>query len=680
MDTNELIDRLKETIKGKRHAHYKRTVDLADHYKRIMTGNDQDDLIVRYKSRETEEQKKQRIKITNSRTQYVGNKTMTVFDEVKRVDNVIDEISWNDSQDSNEKLKEINSRLDVFSDKMPLKKYLYDTVKFFQFYDPNAFIVVEMSTDPEGEEKPFTYPLEVTSRQAVNYEYDKGDLQFLIAQHSIKIKEVENEDDPQNNGWRYLLYAPDVALDFRQLGKEEAPDEDYDVMTLIQDNEETRFQWKQYETLSKVNPAIRIGYIKDAETSRETFVSPLEPAMKIIDDLINTKSEYDLSKALHGFIQKYAYAMTCNFSEIHDSSRTYCQNGQLNTGGECPNCKGHGLVLHKTVQDVVLIKAPDGKEEHIPLDQMVNYVEIPQYIIDRQKQDLKDLENDVSLAIFNVNVFDRSEVAMTATEKRLNLRSIYNVLADYGDQWSQIYKHCVNLTAIHLQIDDGMTVLHKFPADFAMETIEELIQQRKLASDASLPAHIVSNIDLKILNKQSQDDPVKVSWQKVIESHRPFKEKNDNQLMFVLSLLSDTDPQKVLFMHFESIFEDIRHLDPNFHKYPYDVRKLILDKQIQNIIGEPGESSVSFREAIPGAESDIEAEARAKLKGTVGGVQGIISINAAVAEGTMTESAAELILQEIFGFESELAAKLIDPPATEKRAQEAAASRGNKLD
>lgn len=675
---DELRDKLIETVKGARHLHYDRTVDLAKHYKRIMTGDDQDELIVSYKIRETDEQKEQRVRITNSRTQYVGNKVMSVFDEVKRVDNVVNEISWKDKKDSNDKLLKLNSRLDVFQARMSLKKYLYEAVKHFQFYDPNAFILVEMRKDED--EEIFTYPLEVTSEQAVNYEYKDGSLEYLIARHPHTIKETGNKEDAQNKGSRYLLYAPDVALDLKQLGSKDILEEDYEEIILDEESEkEKRFAFKLYETMSQVNPAIRVGYIKDVETNRETFVSPLEPAMKVITDLINTKSEYDLSKALHGFIQKYAYAMTCNFNEINEDHRVFCQNGQLNTGGTCQQCKGHGLILHKTVQDVVLIKAPDGKEEHIPLDQMVHYVQIPDYIIERQKQDLKDLENDVSLAIFNVNVFDRSEVAMTATEKRLNLRSIYNILADYGDQWSQIYKHCVKLTAIHTLLADDISIVHQFPNDFNMESVEELIQQRKMAKDASLPAHIVDTIDLKILNKQSQDDPVKVSWQKVIEQHRPFREKTPDVLMFILSLLPESDPKRVLFINFEDIFEQIKQSDPDFYKRPFDARKKILDEMILDITGEE-KSPGSFRDQLTGDKADIEAEAKAKLKGTVGGVQGLIQINAAVAEGTMTEAAAEKILVEIYGFTPELAASLIDPPPIGKRKQEAAAQKGQSTE
>ncbi len=65
---------------------------------------------------------------------------------------------------------------------------------------------------------------------------------------------------------------------------------------------------------------------------------------------------------------------------------------------------------------------------------------------------------------------------------------------------------------------------------------------------------------------------------------------------------------------------------------------------------------------LDGGLSQTAIDAQAKLKGTVGGVQGIIEINRAVATGEMTELSAEALLVEIYGFAPELAARLIEAP------------------
>ena len=69
------------------HKHYNHVVNKARMYRQWVTGKDQGELIVRYKERETDEQKEQRIKITNSVTKYVSSQIRNVYDEIERADN-----------------------------------------------------------------------------------------------------------------------------------------------------------------------------------------------------------------------------------------------------------------------------------------------------------------------------------------------------------------------------------------------------------------------------------------------------------------------------------------------------------------------------------------------------------------------------------------------------------------
>jgi hypothetical protein len=63
---------------------------------------------------------------------------------------------------------------------------------------------------------------------------------------------------------------------------------------------------------------------------------------------------------------------------------------------------------------------------------------------------------------------------------------------------------------------------------------------------------------------------------------------------------------------------------------------------------------------------DVEAEAKAKLKGSVGGVQGILEIQAAVAKGESDYDAAIAVLGEIFGFDEEKAKAILGPKREKK--------------
>lgn len=60
---------------------------------------------------------------------------------------------------------------------------------------------------------------------------------------------------------------------------------------------------------------------------------------------------------------------------------------------------------------------------------------------------------------------------------------------------------------------------------------------------------------------------------------------------------------------------------------------------------------------------NVENEAKAKLKGTVGGVQGILEIQSSVAQGITDYSAALTILYEIYGFNENTARSILGTPA-----------------
>ena len=431
----------------------------------------------------------------------------------------------------------------------------------------------------------------------------------------FEIEIIESESsgpgskEKKRKGWKYTLYGPDIAYTMTELGekgKVKTPiDDSVYLVELKQKDTDKIIVYKLEifdEVNSKVTPAIRIGYIQDPDTGWETFVSPLHSARHLFQDMMNTKGEYDLHKALHGFLQKFAFAEKCDFQAImEDGLRDMCNGGTLqNGGGKCPSCKGSGIKMHTTVQDIVLIQMPESKEEHIQLKDMVHYVEIPEHVHTNLKEELKDLQREVSEAIFNTNTFDRSEIAMTATEKRLNLQSLYNVLTEFGIQVSEIYKFLVYQSARYMDIDEGLAVQYQITKDFHLESLEELLSQLKSADTA--PYAIKQAIEFSIMAKQNQDDSVYVDQIRAQERFRPFKDKSKSEVIMIISQLPAQHPSKLLWMYFDEVFERIWN-DPAlalFHKWKYSVQKIVVDKILEELAARDAElmKETTFREAL----------------------------------------------------------------------------------
>lgn len=567
------------------HEHYDHTVKIAEFWKSILTGDNQDEILVSYKQSETKEQKQQRIRLYNSRTSYASHKILSTFKEVERADELSNNITFKENEDSpNELIERLKKYKDGF------RSYIHSVARRLNFYDPNAWIVTEFYQKSEGE-KPYCYPLEIMSEFAIDHEYKYGELQYLIIKQSVKVLEpinrqtnspIENNNAEyvEKDGNQFTIYGPEWSI---RITEYFGGPSDLDKITI----EKKDYTIEHFNHKLKTVPAIQIGYVRDPATGWETFESPLYSARHIFNDLINNKAEYDLAKAIHGFIQKFVYAETCDYSVPSDEGNDRCDNGtMLLSRGKCPSCKGTGKKVHTTVQDVILVKLPTDKSEHIPLSEYIYYQEIPKHIIDGYKQDIADLEKDVSLAIFNKDTFSQAEVSSTATEIRLNKQSVYNVLYEFAINVEKIYKELAYQVADVLGIREKINIEYTMPRDFQMESIDDLITQRKNAISAGVSYDIVSAIDRKILLKQNMDNSELVDQIKSQDSWRPFKDKTESERISIVALLPETDPDKILYVYFDKIFTDIWNNPKynNFHKLNYGLQKKIVENAVKDLI------------------------------------------------------------------------------------------------
>jgi hypothetical protein len=92
-------------------------------------------------------------------------------------------------------------------------------------------------------------------------------------------------------------------------------------------------------------------------------------------------------------------------------------------------------------------------------------------------------------------------------------------------------------------------------------------------------------------------------------------------------------------------------------------RQEVIEGVLNEILGAAGYTEElaleTFIEEDAPVANDREAEARAALKGSVGGVQGIIQIQTSVAQGLTSRSSAQALLELIYGFAPEDAIRLL---------------------
>lgn len=510
---------------GKRHKNYQHTVDKARLYYAIMTGIGQEEYIWSVKDKEKDEQKKRRIKFHHPRTKSIANRIVSEFDELDRNENTIDILKYENSDDSPDRIKNLTKFLSCFSHGANAKEHLTHRVKELNFFDPNAFIVIEQN---EG----YTYPIEIYSHQVYDFEFSYGALQYLIHFTKKKVNDVDVVE--------YVLRAKGYSIK----GVRDA---------------EKWLSVVEYNTKTTETPAIRVGYKLDPETNNKTAVGILEPATEEFKALMWTGSELDLHNKNHGFLQKFIYAPKCEHTEPHANGVNSCIGGKMSqTGTDCPTGCSGGFAVHRSTSDIVAISKPNNADEAIiGLSDMVHYVPVPTTIIDGIKTDSQEFENRIIRTIFNSEVFDQAQVMPTATQVGLNKAAKYPAYSKVGKKISKAIVMAVKITSEYNGITQGLINYHEFPKDWKLETLPELIAIRQSMITAGVTSEFVDEIDNRINKILNRDNPDELMKSRARQNHKPFRHLTESQRMVVVDSLPEDHEDRVLFNYFDAILDDI---------------------------------------------------------------------------------------------------------------------------
>lgn len=567
-----------------RHQYYQDTVDLAIKYKAYFTGDKQEDMVVTYKPAESEEQQQQRVRLFNSITPHLCGSIMDTYGAVNSVKPLVNKMTWKDSKDE-KNLNTINEALKEFYEGEGVNKYLGSNYRRQVFYDPNSFLIVGFETFGT-DKKLYPFPIEIPASGVFDFDYKNGVLDYLIAETFIDII----KDGKIATGSRFRIYSENYVLELKEIG-DEVPDGEVVNLEKLKKS----FVFKEFFTGSKRCQAKRVGYLMDPATNFKTCVSPLFKADKILRDAINTKSELDLAKALHGFIQKFAYAEECGHKVEVGSSTDRCSNGRmLISGHECDVCHGSGKKIHTTVQDIVYVKLPKDPLERMDLSKYVHYQEIPVHMIQQLDADIEKAEAKVKKAVFNSDAFSRNTTRTTATEETYDNQYVDRELSIFGDALVSMAEFIVTQGAIFNDLDKDFQYTYKLPSKFAPVSLHNRIKEREEAVTAQLPKDLIQAMDYGIAQDIFADNQISLSRYEFKRRYRPFNSLDDAEVQIILSDLPSSHTDKILWIYFDQIVMDLEYQkgEALYSIKPVDVYKL-LSAEVEKI------KSEKFAEAIP---------------------------------------------------------------------------------
>jgi hypothetical protein len=545
MDKVKGYEVLIEVVKNnKTHQDYLRVTDLADKYFRLVTGNGIDKLLKRIITRESEEEFKQRTEITKSVCPAILNSTKLPFQKAARKQPIVRKLDFEGDADT--KKLELETFISKYWGDKSLEKYLEYAYIDYNYTDPNAFLITEFASFDPVKTKASPYPFVATSSEAIDFEYHNEILDYLI----VKLPIVYLDKGSPQPGAKYTMYLGQDTIQLTQVSEDEKLNPD------VIEIEKKYYLLTYFTPKGEKVPAVRFGFIRDTETKGRSFTSVFHNVLAYLEKTLKIDSELDLSTAMTAFPQRFAYVSPCKNKD--------CNHGMLLDGKTvCPDCGGTGQQsFHRGTMDIITLTLPNKisdttNAELIDLEKMLVYKMPPIELLTFQKDYIEYLKKSVHAMMFNADLFTRAEVSVTATEKVLETDNMNDTLYPFARQYSHIWEFTVKDIATFTDLNNGLEVQHKFPNDFKMKGIGELMTELKMAKDAGASTSTISAIEDDINEILYSDRPDELKEMRIKNEINPFRGYTEADIRFIISQNNVPLYNRTLWENFESIFQDL---------------------------------------------------------------------------------------------------------------------------
>jgi hypothetical protein len=571
-----LVDVVKES---KTHQDFDRVMKLADKYFKLVTGKGIEELLARIITRESDEEFDQRTKITKSVCPAILNSTKLPFQKATRKQPIVRRIDF--SGDADAKKLELETYIAKYWGDKSLEKFLEYSFVDYNFTDPNAFLITEFDEFDSLIEKAQPYPFIATSTEAIMFEYKNEILDYLI----VKLPIIYLDKGSPQPGFKFTMYLGWDTIVLEQVAEEvynnsigvESDDEFIEI-------EKKYYRLIYFEPKNKKVPACRFGFIRDTETKGRTFVSLFHSVLCYLEKTLKIDSELDLSTAMVAFPQRFAYVTPCKERD--------CNKGYLPDGGECKTCGGTGVQpMHRGTMDMITLALPKDPLQMVNLENMLVYKAPPIELLTFQQEYIEYLKKSIHAMMFNADLFTREEVSVTATEKILETDNMNDTLYPFARTYSSIWEFVVKDIATFTDMEPS-NVEHKYPNDFKMKGLSELMVELKLAKDAGASTSTISAIEDDINEILYSDRPEALKEIKTKNLINPFRGYSEADIKFIISQNNVPLYNRTLWENFESIFQDLEaeNQNPWLFDLAYDkiidLVKVKTQKYIDNISGE----------------------------------------------------------------------------------------------
>ena len=495
-----------------------------------------------------------------------------------------------------------------------------------------------------------------------------------FAEPFVRFKSLEHIHDIYIKGDRieYIIFGWQ-SMDNGNRTKHYRVIDDFSDYHFVESNGKPRLATKltenelgEFEEVADVIPNIW-GYVPaiqpsqltkrvDNDTLKKSFI---EETMSDADAYLSVSNDHAVSVKLHQHPIFYAYdAMcdTCNGSGFVESN-----NAQL----ECGTCSSSGSVpfWKKDTTQGISVPAPREEEEWTSVTTPAGYINIDNETILNQIVEMKRDEGLIEKGALGTDgIFSNEKKQETATGKEIDTQPLFDTLTGFSNNGQFNEQFLTNALGIARYNDSNETgkryegSLILWGKQFFVRSTHAIEKEYLDSKKAGAPDYFLKGL-LEELNFTKYDNNPKAKQRSVILSIlEPFVVKTVEEVK-----LLDVDViDLTLKTYFNDFIERFELENINIVDYMSNSPFKTKIESIHNeLIKYSEEKILQISERNVVVKVDIEAEAKANLRGSVGGIQGIVAIQETVATGIMSIEAAQSTIEEFYGVDKSVASSML---------------------
>jgi len=419
-----------------------------------------------------------------------------------------------------------------------------------------------------------------------------------------------------------------------------------------------------YEHNMNQVPAMVLGGDQTDDGYFESYFSSFLP---FANEAIRQYSDWQGVMTTTCFPYREEVAETCSAPGCRDG---YCYDAKKDENFPCKECKGMGRIIVRSPFGVFLrekgggvLDPQGGSGGDVP---MLRFISPPVDVIRESREAWELLLDKAERAL----CLDNVEEAQSGVAKKIDREDGDMVLTKVSNNvFDEIIFKSLLFIEKYRNVTDPMDPIIVKPISFSSKTEDDLIDELNKLTDKNAPISFLVEATKDLAKKRFSSNKAIARMVEILVSYDPIYHvtKKDQQLMLAsgiikkdvlirsvyaykaLMTLVSKNGSEYLEKEMETIFMDLdKAIQPEVDK--------IMNQPLVSLGGTPAGGGGN------GEFVDEELKAKANLKGSVGGVQGIIAIQQSVARGFTSRNAAVELLMEIYGFSREVSEKMIGDP------------------